>query len=109
MIYEEIIDRIKNHGKINASDVTGVQIFMLIHDKIIKNITDSKGEYEFNFVPIDTEEEFCEINEKTCPDNDAFCRLSRQFVARAKDNLPIYVRMCGEDFELIIEVVETYE
>lgn len=114
MDYIEIVDTIRSGTKVKATDVSGLQLFMLLRDRVIKQIEVREfGMFELNFVPVDEDE----MDAKPLRLNEVNCRtflqagdyikfLVKQYRHGVKS---IYVAIEDEPFQLYIEELESNE
>lgn len=108
MTYEKIIDKLNHGDKVLVSEVSGTQLFMLIHDHIIKNVMLRNTLYEFNFIPVD--EPTCNcifIDDNTYPAGSSFDGLFREIVRTYEEKQVIGIAINDEYFILEMEILET--
>lgn len=114
MDYMEIVDIIRSGNKVNSDNVSGIQLFMLLRDGIIKNIKVKKiGTFEFNFVPVEEDNipvEPLRLNKDNCfrffTANTFIKELIQQY---RRGDKSIYVAIEDETFQLYIEELESNE
>ena len=111
MEYNTIVERIKARQYLSYSDISGSQLFMLMHDGYLKNIIDNRDKctYEINIIPIDKPHlPLIEINDKNYPTSiqllDFFERIVDRYKLGASNT---WVRYDDEEFEIEVEVLET--
>lgn len=111
MTYDKIVETIREQGHVSANDVSGVQTFMLLHDRVIKTIEYHHIIYEINFIPVDyTEAEvWLEVNDDCCPDFRSTTVVVENMMTAFSKHQLICMNLDGELFDLAIEVLETYE
>ena len=111
MDYMEIVDTIRNGNKVKAEQISGIQLFMLLRDKVIKNIeVRGFGIVELNFVPVDEDDipvEPLRLNKDNCFSFVTASRFVKDLVEQYKSAHKIlYVAIEDETYELYIEELE---
>lgn len=108
MTYEEIVDKLNNGDKILVNEVSGTQLFMLIHDHVIKNVMVRDALYEFNFIPVDEPTGNCIfIDDNTYPVGSNFKELFRAIIRNYETEQTVGIAINDEYFVLNIEILET--
>jgi len=114
MEYMDIVNTIRSGNKVNSDNVSGIQLFMLLRDKVIKNINvRGSGVFELNFIPVEEDDILVEplrINKDNCvrffTASTFISDLVKQY-KRGQKNL--YVAIEDETFQLYIEDLESNE
>lgn len=114
MEYMDIVNTIRSGAEVKSTDVSGIQLFMLLRDKVVKNLEVSEvGIFEFNFVPVNEDEMDARplrLNKVNCRNfsqaGDYIKFLVRQYKHGEKS---IYVAIEDETFQLYIEELESNE
>ena len=114
MEYMDIVNTIRSGNKVNSDDVSGIQLFMLLRDKVIKNINVRRfGVFELNFVPVEENDipvEPLRLNKDNCFSFFTASRFLKVFVEQYKSTHKVlYVAIEDETFQLYIEELESYE
>lgn len=108
MTYEEIVDKLNNGDKVLVSEVSGTQLFMLIHDHVIKNVMLRNTLYEFNFIPVDEPTLNCIfIDDELYPAGKSFNELFRTIIKNYEAEQTVGIAINDEYFVLNIEILET--
>lgn len=108
MTYEEIVDKLNNGDKVLVSEVSGTQLFMLIHDHVIHNVWVRDALYEFNFIPVDEPTWDCIfINDELYPAGKSFNELFRAIIRNYETEQTVGIAINDEYFVLNIEILET--
>ena len=108
MTYEKIIDKINSGVKVPVSEVSGTQLFMLIHDRIINSIKFRNTLYEFNFIPTEEPTWDCIfINDEIYPVGKSLDELFRAIIRSYEEKQIIGIALNDEYYTLEIEVLET--
>ena len=113
MTLDELKTRIQNGERVPANIVSGIQIFMLLRDKIIETIKYNSYLYEMNFVPAHEDINILRhiayhITEESYPDVDSFNIWFKSFITFGTEtNDTIFINLEGEYYEIILEVVES--
>lgn len=114
MDYMEIVNTIRNGDKVNSDNVSGIQLFMLLRDRVIKNVKVHKfGTFELNFIPVEEDNipvEPLRLNKDNCfrffAANTFIKELIQQY---RRGDKSIYVAIEDETFQLYIEELESDE
>lgn len=114
MDYMEIVNTIRSGAKAKATDISGIQLFMLLRDKVIKQIEVKKiGTFELNFVPVEEDDipvEPLQLNQDNCFSFFTAGRFIKDLVKQYKSGQKIlYVAIEDETYELYIEELERNE
>lgn len=114
MDYMKIVDTIKSGNKVKSDDVSGIQLFMLLRDKVIKDVKVRKfGTFEFNFVPVEEDDisvEPCRLNKDNCFSFFIAGKFLKGFIKQyRRGEKSIYVAIEDETFQLYIEELESNE
>ena len=108
--YNELVEKIQNQEPVACKDISGVQVFMLLHDRVVKSVKNHNTIYELNFLPVDYNvEETLRINEQTCPTYSSCGKMIDYIVKQFKKHLPIYIELEDELYEIIVEVLVSNE
>jgi hypothetical protein len=110
MTLEEIKIKVKNHEKLSLNEVTGVQVFMLLHDRLIKDFSYHSYVYQMHFIPVEEENTFYSayiIDDTSCSDGVQAKRLIAEFVSNFTLGNAIFINLEGKHYEIILEVVES--
>ena len=112
MDYMEIVNIIRSGDKIKADNVSGLQLFMLLRDRVIKQIEVKKiGTFELNFVPVEEEDipvEPLRLNNDNCSNFFTAGAFLSDLVKQYKSGHKIlYVAIEDEIYELYIEELES--
>ena len=112
MDYMEIVNTIRSGAKAKATDISGIQLFMLLRDRVIKQIEVREiGTFELNFVPIDEDEmevEPLRLNEKNCSSFFSAGKFIKDLVKQYKSTHKVLcVAIEDETYELYIEELES--
>lgn len=108
MTYEKIIDKINSGVKVPVSEVSGTQLFMLIHDRIINSIKFRNTLYEFNFIPIEEPTWNCIfIDDELYPVGRSLEELFRTIICYYEEKQVVGIALNDEYYTLEIEVLET--
>lgn len=114
MEYMDIVNTIRSGDKVNSKDVSGIQLFMLLRDKVINNIkVRGFGVFELNFVPVEEDDiqvEPLRLNKDNCFGFFTAGRFLKDLVKQYKSTHKVlYVAIEDETFQLYIEELESYE
>ena len=116
MEYSEIVRKLQANERIDISMISGVQMFMLLHDKILNRINyKSKGVFEFNFIPVEENEEDWSkstviINDKTCPNIKEAENIVKSLIDNYIMGLEVIcINLDSEAYKLVIEILESHE
>ena len=114
MDYIEIVNIIKSGGRVRTTDVSGIQLFMLLRDHVVEPLKISKiGTFELNFVPMDEAEmevEPLRLNEDNCSNFfTAGVRLKELVKQYKNGDKVLYVAIEDETYELYVEELESDE
>lgn len=110
MTLEEIKIKLENNERLFSSEITGVQLFMLLHDRIIKNLSYNSYVYQMHFIPVEEENTFYSaytINNVSCSNALQAQYLIGEFISDSKLGNAIFINLEGEYYEIILEVVES--
>ena len=109
--YNELVEKIQKQEPVSFKEISGVQVFMLLHDRVVKSVNNYNTIYELNFLPIEysVKETIIYINEKTCPTYSSCGRIIDSIINQFKKHLPIYVELEDELYEIIVEVLVSNE
>ena len=108
MTYEEIINKINSGVKVFANEVSGTQLFMLIHDRIINGVQFRNTLYEFNFIPIEEPTRNCIfINDELYPVGKSLEELFHTIICSYEEKQIIGIALNDEYYTLELEVLET--
>lgn len=110
MKYEDLIKKLENKETISSDDVTGCQVFMLLHDHVLKNVDMSGNIYELNFLPIDEIPcDYIKMTEEEYGTYYSIRGVMEFIITRASNDKPVFMCLNNEYFELKVEVLETRE
>lgn len=114
MDYMEIVNIIRSGDKVKSDNVSGIQLFMLLRDKVIKQIEVKKiGTFELNFVPVEEDDipvEPLRLNQDNCFSFFTAGRFIKDLVKQYKSTHKVlYVAIEDETYELYIEELESNE
>lgn len=114
MDYMEIVDTIKSGNKVKSDNVSGIQLFMLLRDKVIKDVKVRKfGTFEFNFVPVEEEDiaiKPLQLNKDNCFSFFTAGTFIKEIIKQyRRGDKSIYVTIEDETFQLYIEELESNE
>lgn len=109
MQYAEVVERIRKHKGVKASDITGMQMIMLLQDREIKTVIMHGNEYEIYFIPVTYAFEAIELSDVNCPTLYNAERFLEEWIERFENNKDIFVQIEDEFFQIIIDVLETVE
>lgn len=112
MDYMEIVNTIKSGNKAKAEEISGIQLFMLLRDRIIKQIEVKKtGTFELNFVPVEEDDipvKPLRVNKDNCFSFFTASRFISDLVKQYKSTHKVlYVVIEDEAYELYIEELES--
>jgi len=109
--YSELVEKIQKQEPVSFKEISGVQVFMLLHDRVVKSVNNYNTIYELNFLPADysVKETIIHINEMTCPTYSSCGRVIDSIINQFKKHLPIYIMLEDELYELVVEVLESNE
>lgn len=112
MDYMEIVNTIRSGNKVKFDKISGIQLFMLLRDKVIKNIEVKEiGIFELNFVPVEEDEmeiEPLRLNEKNCFSFLSASKFLSDLVKQYESTHKVpYVAIEDEAYELYIEKLES--
>jgi hypothetical protein len=114
MDYMEIVNTIRSGDKVNSDDVSGIQLFMLLRDRVIKQIEVKKiGIFELNFVPVEEDDILVRplrLNKDNCFSFFTAGTFIKDLVKQYKRGQKnLYVAIEDETFQLYIEELESNE
>ena len=110
MTYTEIVETIRSGKKVNLSLVTMPQVFMCLHDGVVKNVGMDGDVYELIFIPIEEPVgKVIYMDEQHYPTVHGVFELLREIIDSIKENNKITMSLEYEFFELKLEVLETKE
>ena len=114
MEYMDIVNTIRSGDKVKSDNVSGIQLFMLLRDKVIKDIkVRGFGVFELNFVPVEEDDisvEPCRLNEDNCFSFFTAGKFLKDFIKQYRRGEKfIYVAIEDETFQLYIEELESNE
>lgn len=114
MDYMEIVNTIRSGDKVKSDNVSGIQLFMLLRDKVINNIkVRGFGVFELNFIPVEEDDipvEPLRLNKDNCFSFFTAGRFIKDLVKQYKSGQKIlYVAIEDEIYELYIEELESNE
>jgi len=110
MTYIEIVEKIRGGEKVNLSTVTMPQVFMCMHDRVVKNIGINNDIYELIFIPIEEPVgKVIYMDEEHYPTTHDIFNLLQEIFDTIKENNSITMLLEDEFFELKLEVLETKE
>lgn len=107
MDYSEVVRKFKDKEPVHSTDINGVQIFMLLHDRLIKTVRLGSTLYEVNFIPMDYGmNSMLYINLATCQDYNDANTIFKRMITLYKNHEPIYINLEEEYFEIKLEILE---
>ncbi len=69
MEYNKLVDLYKREMVVFTAEISGVQLFMLLHDKLISTVNYQGKLYKMSFTPVENYiAPLIIINDETCPD-----------------------------------------
>ena len=112
MEYMDIVNIIRSGDKVKTDNVSGIQLFMLLRDRVIKQIEVKEiGTFELNFVPVEEDDipiEPLRLNNDNCfsffTAGTFLSDLVKQYKSGQKT---LYVAIEDETYELYIEELES--
>lgn len=112
MEYMDIVNTLKSGAEVKSTDVSGIQLFMLLRDKVIKQIAVKEiGTFELNFVPVEEDDipvEPLRLNQDNCFSFFTAGRFIKDLVKQYKSGQKIfYVAIEDEIYKLYIEELES--
>lgn len=107
MKYSEIVEKVRNHGCLSMTDVTGFQLLMLIRDKEIKTINHYGNIFEVNFIPITYAFEPYILKEEELSRFRDGERIITHWIHCYDVKKSIYVQIENEYFEVILDLLES--
>ena len=112
MDYMEIVNIIRSGAKAKATDISGIQLFMLLRDRVIKQIEVKEiGTFELNFVPVEEDDipfKPLRLNQDNCFSFFTAGRFIKDLVKQYKSGQKtLYVAIEDETYELYIEELES--
>lgn len=112
MEYMDIVNTIKSGAKVKSTDVSGIQLFMLLRDKVIKQIAVKEiGTFELNFVPVEEDDipvEPLRLNKDNCFSFVTASKFIKDLIEQYKSTHKIlYVAIEDETYKLYIEELES--
>lgn len=110
MTYEEITTKLRAHECVKLSEISMTQLFMCMHDEIIKNVSLGGDVYELIFIPIEEPVgKVIYMDEQHYPTVSGVFDLLKEIVNSIKKNNSVTMLLEYELFELKVEVLETKE
>ncbi len=109
MTYLEIVKRLEQKIEVRFSEVTGLQVLMLLRDKKIANFSYENNLYEINFIPTEDEHNYIQITNKNCSSFREVTRIINHCVVCYKANIPAYIMLEDEKFEVYVDILENRE
>lgn len=110
MQYSEIVEKLRNKAPVPASEITGLQLIMLLQDKEIKNISYFGNVFEVNFIPIPYA--FAPsyvLKEDDLPTFLDGERIIKQWFSYYKEKKSFYIQIEDEYFEVVLDLLESAE
>ena len=108
MKYEEIAEKLKKKQMIMSSDVSGMQVFMLLHDRLVKNVKYHDELYEINFIPMEEPmDTTIRIDDKLYPKYRDVDKVFKLIIDLYKKDEPAYIDLDGEYYQIILDILET--
>ena len=108
MKYSEIVERLRNKTPVPASEITGLQLIMLLQDKEIKEISYHGNVFEINFIQITyTFAPSYVLKEDELPTFLDGERLIRQWVHYYEEKKSLYIQIEDEYFEVVLDLLES--
>lgn len=103
MEYSSIVNYLDTCGHISCDWISGVQAFMLLHDKKIKGYGVYGAHYTFKFVPIEYEPpSYFYIADNNCKTFDDATNKIKQMIDAYNHGKRVYLLLEDEMFELQI-------
>ena len=105
MEYEELVKKIQSKEKVTYGEITGVQLFMLLRDGIIKTINYRNAVYEMNFIPITYTYRPIEINNSNC----STIREAEKIITEIINSVAhkkVYLQIEEKYYHIILEILE---